>query len=260
MTNLFDLILKIALYLILFDLLFFTYSLIKKRQDIADVVWGIKFILIGFLALIFTSNYSPLSIVTFLLICIWGLRLFIHIGGRHLHKSEDKRYIELSKNWGKWFYLRSLVQSFLFQGLLALTISLPVIAIMFFKTDVNYYLLFIGLLVWAFGFIFETIADYELKIFIKTKKESSEIMSTGLWKYSRHPNYFGEVLLWWGIFILSLHQLDYWHFSIIGPLTITILILFVSGIPLNEKRFEGNRNYDTYKKRVSPFLPLPPKK
>lgn len=259
MSSFFELILNIAILVVFFDLLVFTYSVIRKRQDIADVVWGIKFILIGFLALILTNNYSSLIIITFLLICTWGLRLFFHIGYRHLNKTEDKRYLELSKNWGKWFHLRSLVQNFLFQGLLALIVSIPVIVIIFFNPEVNYYLLFIGLFIWAFGFIFEAIADYELKIFIKTKREPSEVMSTGLWKYSRHPNYFGEVLLWWGIFILSLHHLEYWYVSIIGPLAITLLILFVSGIPLNEKRFGGNKNYELYKKRVSPFLPRPPK-
>lgn len=259
MIDFFELIIKIFFAILAIDILGFIYSIIKKRQDIADVIWGLKFIFIAVLSLLFTQSYNILSYLLIFLITTWGLRLSIHIGLRHLKKTEDKRYKEIARNWGQWFYLRSFIQNFLLQGLLAIIVSLPVMIIIYTQPSPNYFLIFSGTFIWAFGFLFEAISDFELSIFKKEPKNKGKIMTTGLWKYSRHPNYFGEVLLWWGVFIISLHQIGYWYFSIIGPATITILIIFISGIPLNEKRYAGNKEYDLYKKKVSSFFPLPPK-
>jgi steroid 5-alpha reductase family enzyme len=118
----------------------------------------------------------------------------------------------------------------------------------------------IGASIWAFGLVFEAIADFQLKKFIKNPQNKGKIMDRGLWRYSRHPNYFGEIVLWWGIFIITLSTMDLWYLKIIGPLTITVLIIFVSGIPLLEKRYQDNAEYQKYKLRTSSLLPLPPKK
>ena len=109
-----------------------------------------------------------------------------------------------------------------------------------------------GLIVWIFGFYFESTADKQLSNHIKNPANKGKLMTTGLWKYSRHPNYFGEVTQWWGIFLLSSSL-----FTIISPLTITLLILFVSGIPLLEKKYEGRPDWEEYKKKTSIFIPLP---
>jgi steroid 5-alpha reductase family enzyme len=115
-----------------------------------------------------------------------------------------------------------------------------------------------GFLVWGFGFYFESTGDRQLKEFISNPENKGKIMNKGLWQYSRHPNYFGEVTQWWGIFIIAL-SIPGSSFTIIGPLTITILILFVSGIPLLEKKYAGRPDFEEYKKRTSVFVPLPPR-
>jgi steroid 5-alpha reductase family enzyme len=116
---------------------------------------------------------------------------------------------------------------------------------------------FIGIIVWLIGFYFEATADKQLKEFIKNPKNKGKIMQSGLWAYSRHPNYFGEVTMWWGIWLLNLNP-NWW--TILGPLTITFLILKVSGVPLLEKKYQGNSEFEDYKKRVSVFIPWKPKK
>jgi len=115
----------------------------------------------------------------------------------------------------------------------------------------------LGILIWIFGFYFESRADSELRFFISNKANKGKIMQKGLWALSRHPNYFGEVTMWWGIWLLNMND-NYW--TIVGPLTITFLILKVSGAPLLEKRYEGNQEFEEYKKRVSIFIPWWPKK
>ncbi len=118
---------------------------------------------------------------------------------------------------------------------------------------------YLGLLVWITGFVFESVADAQLKNFIKTKKgKDKKIMDEGLWKYSRHPNYFGEVTMWWGIFLISVGT-NYWPITIISPVTITYLILKVSGVPLLEKKYQDDPDFKKYAIRTSIFFPLPPK-
>ena len=115
-----------------------------------------------------------------------------------------------------------------------------------------------GFIIWLIGFGFEAVGDYQLMIFIKHKKSKSDIMQTGLWKYTRHPNYFGEVMLWWGIFIIVLpfHN-GLW--AIISPITISYLLLYVSGIPMLEAKYKNNEQFQEYKKRTSAFFPMIPK-
>jgi steroid 5-alpha reductase family enzyme len=117
----------------------------------------------------------------------------------------------------------------------------------------------LGVTVWLVGFLFETIGDYQLDSFFKNPSNKGKILNTGLWRFSRHPNYFGEVVQWWGIFIIALVVPQGW-LGIIGPLTITILIIKISGIPLLEKAMSQNPNYQMYKEKTSVFIPLPPRK
>jgi steroid 5-alpha reductase family enzyme len=109
------------------------------------------------------------------------------------------------------------------------------------------------------GFYFQAVGDFQLSVFAKQKKQPGTILQTGLWKYSRHPNYFGEIMMWWGIFIITLPVQNSFYF-IISPLTITLLLVFVSGIPMLEKKYAGNPAFNAYKKRTSALLPWPPKK
>ncbi|MBP7740931.1 DUF1295 domain-containing protein [Candidatus Woesebacteria bacterium] len=250
--------LNLALFLFSYMSLWFVFSVIKKRNDIADIAWGLGFILLSWFSL-YLTNVSARGLLVNLLVTIWGVRLAWHIYKRNLNKKEDYRYAAWRKEWGKWFFLRSYFQVYLLQGLFLYLIIQPVI---FIHNQVNMNLValdFIGLLVWIIGFYFESTGDAQLKNFISNPANKGKIMETGLWKYTRHPNYFGEVTQWWGIFIFAI-SLSGSFFTIIGPLTITILILFVSGIPMLEKKYEGRPDFENYKKRTSMFFPLPPKK
>jgi steroid 5-alpha reductase family enzyme len=234
----------------------FIISLIKKRNDVADIAWGLGFIMVAWISF-FLSGYSFTALIVNILITIWGSRLALHIYFRNKNKPEDTRYMEWRKTW-KNFYIRSFLQVFMLQGLFLYLISLPVIFINHLVSTNFGIIEFVGLLVWGVGFYFESTGDRQLKEFISNPQNKGKLMDKGLWRYSRHPNYFGEVTQWWGIFIIAL-SIPNSIFTIIGPLTITTLILFVSGVPLLEKKYEGRPDFEEYKKRTSIFIPLPPK-
>ena len=192
------------------------------------------------------------------LVSIWGLRLAWHITSRNKGKTEDYRYLAWRRQWGKWFYLRSYAQVYLLQGFLLYLIALPVLAINNSMASPLRWLDLIGLVVWLLGFLFETVGDAQLAQFIKHSANKGKLMQSGLWAYTRHPNYFGEVTLWWGVWITSLSSTSNW-LSVLGPLTITLLILKVSGIPLLERKMAKHPDFPAYKRRVSVFFPLPPR-
>jgi steroid 5-alpha reductase family enzyme len=235
----------------------FIFGQILRRNDVADIAWGMGFVVLGWV-LYYNRPSIQLSLVV-ILITIWGVRLSTHILLRNIKKPEDFRYRQWRNEWGKWFLPRSFFQVYVLQGLLLLLISTPVIILSKSGLDEISLVSLIGVAVWCFGFMFESIADYQLKTFVSSKKQDDAILQTGLWRYSRHPNYFGEVTQWWGIWIISIGAaMSLW--GLIGPITITILILKVSGVPLLEKKYKTNRAYQEYSKRTSKFIPLPLKK
>ncbi len=247
----------LALVLLVYMTCWFIISIIQKRNDIADIAWGLGFVLVAWLSF-YLSGFSQKGLLVNGLVTIWGLRLAWHIYKRNRNKPEDSRYLEWRKTWN-YFYLRSYSQVFLLQGIFLYLISLPVIFINYNASSNFGFLEIIGLLVWGIGFYFESKGDAELKEFISNPVNKGKLMDKGLWKYSRHPNYFGEVTQWWGIFVIAL-SISGSLFTIIGPLTITTLILFVSGVPLLEKKYDGRPDWEEYKKRTSVFIPLPPKR
>jgi steroid 5-alpha reductase family enzyme len=247
----------LLLTLLAYTILWFIISIIKKRNDVADIAWGLGFVLMAWLSFILT-DFSFRALLVNSLVTVWGLRLSMHIYNRNKNKTEDRRYLEWRKTW-KNFYLRSYLQVFLLQGALLFLISLPVIFINHSVVKGFGTLEIIGLLIWSVGFYFESVGDNQLKEFISNPSNKGMLMDRGLWKYSRHPNYFGEVVQWWGIFVIAI-SIPGSLYTIIGPLTITILILFVSGIPLLERKYAGRPDFEEYKKKTSIFIPLPPKR
>lgn len=221
----------------------YTLSLIKKRNDIADIAWGLGFILVAIFSLIF--NPIPKLFISLILISIWGFRLASHIYNRNKNKKEDSRYQKFKSN--------PYFKVFITQGFFMWLICWPIINSAGIPKIFNY----LGVLIWVIGFYFESRADKELKDFLSKASNKGKILQTGLWGYSRHPNYFGEVTMWWGIWLLNFNS--NW-LTIVGPLTITFLILKVSGVPLLEKKYQGNKEFEKYKKRVSVFIPFWPKK
>jgi steroid 5-alpha reductase family enzyme len=241
------------LVIFIFMNLFFLASVILKRNDIADSAWGIGFIVIAMFNLFISKDLQQTKIILTFLVFLWGLRLAGYITLRNWGKTEDFRYKEWKEKWGKKALLKSYLQVFLLQGFFMFLVSLPATLYNRFDGGVAIYS-FIGLLIWVLGFYFETVGDLQMYFFKKEPHNKGKIMDQGLWQYTRHPNYFGEVTMWWGIWILTLGS-TYWYLGIIGPITISFLILKVSGIPLLEKKYKGNKDFEIYKKKTSAFFP-----
>lgn len=234
---------------------FFLIALWRKDNSIADIAWGMGFILLALLNLMLAEQVHFRQWIVTGLVSIWGMRLALHIYLRSKGKPEDSRYAEMRKRWGQRASLKSFTHVFMFQGLLLLLIAYPIIMVnATAKPGVTFFDL-IGILLWTIGFLFEVIADVQLQNFIRNEKTpANPIMAIGLWKYSRHPNYFGEILVWWGIFFLALSIPNGW-LAIFSPVMITFLLVKVSGVPLLEKKYQNNPAYQEYASRTSMFIP-----
>jgi len=241
-----------------FMTLMFVAALIRKRNDIADVGWGVGFVLVALTSLWLSGTVTPRKLLVLALVVLWGARLAVHIGMRNRGKKEDYRYKRWRDDWGDNWILRSYLQVFLLQGFFMLLISFPIMLTMTYDVRPLGLLDLVGVVVWGIGFFFEAVGDYQLTQFLANSENKGRIMKYGLWKYTRHPNYFGEVTQWWGVFLIALSVPNGWM-AILGPLTITFLILRVSGIPLLERPFEGKPEWEEYKRRTSIFFPWFPK-
>ncbi|MBL0225065.1 MAG: DUF1295 domain-containing protein [Geobacteraceae bacterium] len=237
----------------------FIAAQIRGRNDIADVAWGLGFILVAIVSLISGGVFSARGLLVSGLVLTWGVRLALHIHSRNRGRGEDPRYLKWREEWGKWFVMRSFLQVFMLQGVLLLLVAVPIVFVNTAASRPLGWLDLLGLAIWLYGFCFETIGDWQLLKFIRDPGNKGRLMTSGLWRYTRHPNYFGEVTLWWGIWLMTLALPGSW-LTIIGPLTITFLILKVSGIPMLEKPYEDRADFQEYKRHTSPFFPLPPKR
>lgn len=240
----------------------FVVSRMIKRTDIIDAAWGPAFVVAAVSAFLLnpyelTVGWNVQTVVTTLVI-IWAARLSYTIGKRLLKKPEDQRYVNLRKKWRGNEAVNTYVRIFLVQALLAALISSAVIHINLSISALPNVFTYIGVAVWLIGFGFEAIGDLQLKRFLADKKNKGKLMTSGLWAYTRHPNYFGEATMWWGIFVIALST-PYGWLGIVTPVLITYLLLFVSGVPMTEKAFDGKPGWKAYVKRTSKFLPLPPK-
>lgn len=247
-----------AAIIAVFITILFILSLILKRNDIADVAWGTGIFLVA-LVNYFIGGAGDVSLVLTVLAGLWGVRLTLRIFFRNRKKAEDFRYKKWREDWGRWFYVRSFFQVYLLQGFLMCVVGYSFIhAGVYGGASKLHFVSMAGLLVWLVGYFFEVVGDWQLDTFIRNKPKKDSVLSTGLWRYTRHPNYFGEVTMWWGIWLM-VATLPMGYIALISPLTITFLILKVSGIPLLEKSFADNSNFQEYKKHTSAFFPLPPR-
>ncbi len=247
----------LTLMVLIYMSTWFVVSVALKRSDVADTAWGLGFVIVAWGAYMLADTPSGVALAINILVTIWGLRLSTHIFLRNRHKTEDRRYAEMRAKWGKGVFIRTYTNVFLAQGLLLLLISTPVILANGLTQSTGAWQYF-GFVIWTVGFFFESIGDWQLTRFIQNPINKGKIMTTGLWRYTRHPNYFGEVTQWWGIFILSLSGLSATA-GIIGPAVITVLILKISGIPLLERKMQDNPAFAAYAAKTSMFVPRPPR-
>ncbi len=248
-----------VLMIFVFTSFVFILSILMKRNDIADIAWGVGFILIAvFLIKEKRPSITDIEIVVYSLVVIWGLRLSLYLLSRTFRKQEDFRYRKWREAWGRWVYLRSFFQVYLLQGGLMMVISAPMFVVFSGEEGDLAPICYVGIMLWTTGFFFEVVGDWQKSQFKKTAKVG-DVLQTGLWKYSRHPNYFGEILIWWGIFLVTL-PVEGGVWGLISPVLITWLLIRVSGISMLEKKYEGNSVYDEYKRRTSSLIPWVPMK
>jgi len=237
-------------------------SQLLKKNDIVDIFWGIGILLVTLTALLWNGFQSVALIIITLLTTIWAGRLSYHIFTRNHGQAEDRRYQELSKNW-KNPMLDSYLQIWILQGGLMIALGMSALSLTGSGSVGSVNLLILGCIIWAGGFYFQYTGDKQLKAFQSRSENAGKIMTSGLWAKTRHPNYFGEVVMWWGIWLIAASSIGWWAvLALISPVAITYLILKVSGIPMAEANLDIQNRPDwiAYKKRTNAFLPWPSKK
>ena len=204
--------------------------------------------------------YTEVGILLPVLVTIWGLRLSIYLGRRNRGKREDFRYRAMRERFGAAFPVVSLGVLFLLQAGLAWIVSLPVQAGIQGSVGESWRSLFVvaGTVLWGIGLAFETVGDVQLARFKRDVESKGRVLDRGLWRYTRHPNYFGDFLVWWGLFVIAAATGAWWTF--VGPIVMSVLLIRVSGAGLLERTIGERRpGYADYVRRTSGFFPRPPK-
>lgn len=236
-------------------------SLVIKDASIVDSFWSVGFLLAGWVYLWLSPHGAPPRQALLLgMLALWGIRLALYIYLRNRGSGEDYRYQTWRGQYGQSWWWRSFFQVFLLQGVLCWVISAPLYPALSAPHPRSLtWLDGAGGLAWLVGFLFEAIGDWQLAKFRKQPESRGKVLQTGLWKYTRHPNYFGEAVLWWGYYLVAGAAGGWW--SIFSPLLMTYLLLRVSGVAMLEKTITERRpEYLEYMQRTSVFVPLPPKK
>lgn len=230
-------------------------SVAKHDVSIVDRIWSLLFLGAAMAYAQGVGLEMPRTALALLLVTVWALRLSLHITLRSWGEPEDRRYQAIRARNEPNFTLKSVYLVFLLQGLLAWVISLPLLAA-FTSAEPLGWLDTLGIALWIIGFLFESIADWQLTRFKADPAHHGRVLDTGLWRYTRHPNYFGEFLVWWGFFLIALSAGGWW--SVVSPLLMSVLLLRVSGVTLLEQDIAERRPaYREYVQRTNAFFPGP---
>jgi steroid 5-alpha reductase family enzyme len=234
------------------------YSLYRKDVSIVDSLWSLMLLAAATTYLTFAENYSARNILLLVLVTLWALRLSVFLTVRNWNKEEDRRYREIRANNQPNFGIKSLYIVFGLQGVLAWIISIPLLLSFSIDGDIGV-IEMIATGLWMTGFLFESIADWQLYRFKSNSANRGEVLDTGLWAYSRHPNYFGECLVWWAYFLFALSVGAWW--TAFSPIVMTLLLLKVSGVSLMEKGITERRaDYRRYIQTTNAFIPGMPRR
>ncbi len=236
-----------------------TISVITKDTSIVDIVWGLGFVLVVWVVNARADGNSGRRWLLVVLTSIWGLRLSGYLAKRNLGHGEDYRYRAMRRHYGPKFPIISFFTVFLLQGVLMFVVSLPVQLGQVRRTPDVGVLGYIGAAVWLVGLGFEAIGDWQLAEFKSKPESKGQVMDQGLWRYTRHPNYFGDACIWWGLALIAAES-GLGAIGFIGAIVMTVLLRRVSGVVMLEKTIGKRRaGYDEYIKRTSPFIPRPPR-
>ena len=232
-------------------------SLVKRDVSIVDSVWAIFILAAGLTFVAVLPEHGPRTSWILLMVTTWAFRLSGYLTWRNWGQPEDRRYQAIRQRNQPHFAVKSLWLVFILQAVMAWLVSLPLLAALSSQTPMGW-LDFLGIAIWTLGFAHESLADWQLARFKADPDHHGKVMNQGLWRYSRHPNYFGECLVWWGFFTLALAAGGWW--SVISPLFMTFLLLKVSGVSLLEQDIEERRpEYRNYILSTNAFLPGPPR-
>jgi steroid 5-alpha reductase family enzyme len=256
----------VACLLLIYVTSVFIFAQILKDNSVMDILYGPAFLFTSYLYLTLTETAATLPIILVICIALWATRLSTRIFLKNFGNPEDARYAAWRSEWmqkGKLYFLfRSYLQINLLQGAVILVVLLPFIIAVSSPHILSAPFVLVGTIVFLFGFAYETIADFQLDQFIARKKagtETAKLMTSGLFKYSRRPNYFGETLIWWGQAIMVL-SLPFGFLALLSPLLITYVVTKVTG-PMLEQLFLKRypEEYKAYMQSTSYFFPFPPK-
>jgi steroid 5-alpha reductase family enzyme len=246
--------------LFLYFIVWFLIVSYKKNYGLIDIAWGGGFVLTAVVSYLFSPQITIQNTLILILVLFWGVRLAVHLGRRNWNKTEDYRYTNMRKRWGNNFpKLKAFLTVFMVQYILLFIIALPIIQVNAKANSQFSWWQILGIIIWLIGFVFEFLGDRQLESFKNLPQNKGKLLTSGLWSLTRHPNYFGESVCWWGILLISLTTLSsLW--LLISPLLITSLLLFVSGVPILEKKYKNREDFKEYAKITPKFVPFIGKK
>jgi steroid 5-alpha reductase family enzyme len=243
-------------WLIGFFHLVFLIALWRKDYSVVDIAWGLGFILVITQAMTLNRSPDARTWMVFILILVWGTRLSSYLLWRNIKKSqEDFRYQQMRQAWGSWANVQAYFKIFWLQPVILITISFSLMITTARSTLPLNFLDYLGLFIASGGLILETVADWQMSRFKKNNANQGKLIRSGLWRYSRHPNYFGEMVFWWGMGFIALNSVLPWA-AFNGGFIITLFLMKVSGAPLLEARYQNHPDYEAYRKETNAFWPL----
>jgi steroid 5-alpha reductase family enzyme len=254
-----SLLLTAAVTILIYMTVVFVKAQVLRNNGIVDVAWGLGFIVVTAALFVREPGLYPAKVLMMAAVGLWGLRLAVHITLRNWGRPEDFRYAAMRRKWGRSAAVKAFFFVFMLQGLLLLVVSLPITVVFAAPARPLGALDVAGGLVFLAGFLFETVGDAQLNIHRRDPANKGRLMTSGLWSITRHPNYFGESALWWGLGLVALGS-ENGAVGLVGPAAITLLLVFVSGVPLLEKKYAGRPDWEAYKARTPKFVPWFPKK
>jgi steroid 5-alpha reductase family enzyme len=252
-----DLLITAAVAIGILMLVTWVVSVVVNDASIVDIIWGFGFVVATWAAFIAAPETTDRGLLVAILVTIWGLRLSLYLGWRNIGKGEDKRYQQMRKKNPDSFWITSLYKVFGLQAVLMWVVVVPAVVSQASEGTL-FWLDYVGAGFWLVGLFFETVGDIQLARFKARPDSKGKVMDQGLWRYTRHPNYFGDFCVWWGIYLVAAAGGFWW--TVFSPIVMTALLMRYSGAGLLEKTITRRRpGYEEYMARTNAFFPGPPK-